>query len=171
MTPAGNPSSRTAVDSARRKRGVIAAKSARGKKSSFPGLLRPAKHGAPNCFLRIARSARFEATRLFLCDMDSHLVDRVIEISAWIPDGLGGLNASLAVRCTGFDRVVSAICIPGVAPQAPCVFRFLRSERCRIPGRAIVGRNLDFHNVGFTGPRGAVRGESAGFHAAAIKRS
>src|SRR5262252_5186789 len=116
MPPAGNPSLRVAVGSARRKRGVIPAKSATGKKSSFPGLLKPARHGAPNCSLRMARSARFRATRLFLCDMDIHLVDGVIEISAWIPDGLGELNASLAVRCTGLDRVVPAFCIPGVAP-------------------------------------------------------
>jgi hypothetical protein len=44
---------------------------------------------------------------LFLRDMDAHLVDGIVEITAGVPRRRGGLSPSLAIGCAREDSVVA----------------------------------------------------------------
>src|SRR6266567_2639686 len=86
---------------------------------------------------------------LGLCNMDLHLIDRVVEIAARIPGGGGGLCMSLRVGCASEDSVVSAFRAPFEGPETPSIARLIMAESGGTPTRAAIGRNLDLHDVSF----------------------
>src|SRR5580704_10649097 len=64
--------------------------------------------------------------KLSRCDMDLHLINRVVEISAWIPVGGLRLSSALTVGGAGHQCVVPRLgCFPIVIPQPPCVMSLL----------------------------------------------
>src|ERR1043166_6762903 len=89
-----------------------------------------------------------------LCDMDFHLIDGVIEISAGVPDGSSGLSASLIIGGAGEDRIVPGLCFPVIVPEAPRIVGLLTTEVGRIPTRTAIGGDFDFHDVGLASPCG-----------------
>src|SRR6266567_5695556 len=98
-----------------------------------------------------------------LCNMDLHLIDRVVEITARIPSGTGGLGTSLRVGCARENSVVSTFRAPIEGPEAPGIAGLIMAEGGGAPTRTAIGRNLDLYDVGFACPRGSVNRDSSGF--------
>src|ERR1700757_2950075 len=81
-----------------------------------------------------AIAARDRVTRFdfALWDMDSHLVDGIVEITARVPRRRGRLSPSLIIGGPREDDRVASFGLPLIAPQAPCIVGLVVSEISRI---------------------------------------
>src|SRR5215469_13262419 len=103
----------------------------------------PGETAGQSTITRIAvtnRTAEGGCPRMFsLRDMDLHLVDDVVKITARIPDGSFRLNASLGVGGAREDRIISGLRSKLVMPQPPRIARLVLAQRCGFPGRSAIG--------------------------------
>src|SRR5258705_11807168 len=90
----------------------------------------------------------------YLClDMDSHLIDGVVEIAAGIPDRRERLCASLAIRRAGCECKVARVwSLPLQIPQPPRIARVIGSQLRILPGSAGISRDFDTNDVGVSRP-------------------
>src|ERR1700758_3721209 len=109
--------------------------------------------------------------RVFLRDMDAHLIDCIVEIAARVPRRRGRLSPSLAVGGAGLDGVVAGFGLPLMAPEAPRIASLFVPEAGRSPTRPSIGRDFNLHYIRFAGPGYAMNHDPARLEIRLVERA